>query len=299
MNKFIDLHMHSLYSDDGEFSPSELVRKCKDKGIRIMAIADHNSVRGVHEAKEVAKTHGIQYITGIEIDCTYKAINLHILGYGIDTTGEDFIKIEENVIQQELKSSRKKLELTNQLGFNIHQEDLDKLSSNGIYTGEMFAEVLLNDVRYRENELLKPYRREGIRSDNPYVNFYWDYYAKDKPCYTEIIYPTLEETLGLIKKNGGVAVLAHPGQNLKGHYEVFDELVTKGIQGVEVFSNYHDEETIRFFLDKGKSSHLLITCGSDYHGKTKSAIELGETRCTINEYEIEQQLKQIGLIKKY
>lgn len=51
-NKFIDLHMHSLYSDDGEFTPKELVEMCRDKGIEIMAIADHNSVRAVKEARE-------------------------------------------------------------------------------------------------------------------------------------------------------------------------------------------------------------------------------------------------------
>ena len=296
MNKFIDLHMHSFYSDDGEFSPSELVEKCKEKGICIMAIADHNSVKGIQEAKKTAKIEGIQYITGIEIDCTYKGINLHILGYGMDITSEDFLKIEEDVMSQELACSMRKITLTNQLGFDVRQEDLERLSSNGVYTGEMFAEVLLKDARYIGNALLKPYRIGGERSDNPYVNFYWDYYAKGKPCYTEIIYPTLEAVVKLIQKSGGIAVLAHPGQNLKGQYEVFDELVKRGIQGVEAFSNYHDEETVRFFLEKGRAYHLLITCGSDYHGKTKPAIRLGETRCIIDEHEIEQQLKDIGLI---
>lgn len=296
MEKFIDLHMHSKYSDDGEFSPTQLVHQCHQAGIRIMAIADHNSVKAIDEAKaEAIKLH-IKYIHATEIDCTYKGINLHVLGYGIDYTNPIFNQLEENILQQELACSLKKLELTNQLGFELKQEQLDALSESGVYTGEMFAEVLLNDERYVDHDLLKPYRKGGARSDNPYVNFYWDYYAQGKPCYTEVVYPSLEETIQIICDHDGIAVLAHPGNNLKGQFEVFDEMVKVGIQGVEAFSNYHDAETVKYFLQKGRELNILVTCGSDYHGKTKPAIELGETRCTINQREIEVQLKEYHLI---
>lgn len=296
MNKFIDLHMHSLHSDDGEYTPTELVEKCHEAGITIMAIADHNSVKGIDEAKEVAKGYGMKYICATEIDCTYKGINLHVVGYGIDYKQDIFNRLEENILKQELQCSAKKIELTNALGFSVTKDQLDKLSSNGVYTGEMFAEVLLNDEKYNNNELLKPYRKEGERSDNPYVNFYWDYYAQGKPCYTEVVFPSLEETIKIINDNGGVAVLAHPGNNLKGKFEIFDEMVKVGIQGVEAFSNYHNEDTVKYFMNKGRELNILITCGSDYHGKTKPAIELGESRCIIDEYEIEEQLRQYKLI---
>lgn len=296
MNKFIDLHMHSLYSDDGEFTPTELVEKCNKAGIRIMAIADHNSVKAIDEASQKAKELGIKYIYATEIDCTYEGINLHVVGYGIDHTNPIFNQLEENILKQELECSAKKLELTNQMGFDLKKEQLDALSSNGVYTGEMFAEVLLNDERYTDHELLKPYRKGGERSDNPYVNFYWDYYAQGKPCYTKVEFPSLKETIQIINDNGGIAVLAHPGNNLKGKFEVFDEMVKEGIQGVEAFSNYHSRESVEYFLNKGREYNLLVTCGSDYHGKTKPAIELGETRCTIDEKEIEEQLKEYKLI---
>jgi len=296
MEKFIDLHMHSLYSDDGEYSPTQLVDKCYDAGIKIMAIADHNSVKAIGEAKDEAIKKNIVYIPATEIDCTYKGINLHVVGYGIDYTNPIFNQLEKNILKQELECSSKKLKLTNQLGFDLQKEQLDALSSNGVYTGEMFAEALLNDKRYDNHELLKPYRKGGERSDNPYVNFYWDYYAQGKPCYTEVIFPSLKETIDIINKNGGIAVLAHPGNNLKGKFEVFDEMVKEGIQGVEAFSSYHTPETVQYFLNKGREHHLLITCGSDYHGKTKPAIKLGETGCTIDEKEIEVQLKEYGLI---
>ena len=66
MEKFIDLHMHSKYSSDGEFTPEELVKQCYQAGIRIMAIADHNSVKAIDPAKEMAEKLNIQYIPAIE-----------------------------------------------------------------------------------------------------------------------------------------------------------------------------------------------------------------------------------------
>lgn len=296
MKPLIDLHMHSLYSDDGEFTPTQLVHACYKQGITIMSIADHNSVKANTEGKAVAESLGIHYITGIEIDCSYKGINLHVLGYGIDVTQPIFSELEDNIMCQELTCSAKKIELTNALGFQITKEAMDSVSDNGVYTGEMFGEVLLADERYLDHEILKPYRQGGARSDNPFVNFYWDYYSQGKPCYTEIHYPSLAETIALIKQHGGVSVLAHPGNNLKGNFAIFDEMVDLGLQGVEVFSNYHDASTVTYFLNAARQHNILITCGSDYHGKTKPSITLGETHCTIDQNEIEILLRTYDLL---
>ena len=291
---YIDLHMHSMYSDDGEYTPTQLVDMCHEAGVKIMAIADHNWVKANEEAKKHADELGMTYIPAIEIDCTYKGVNLHVLGYGIDNQ-EVFNQLGEDIEKQEIACSMKKLELTNALGFDLKKEQLDALSTNGVYTGEMFGEALLNDSRYEDHELLKPYRQGGERSDNPYVNFYWDYYAQGKPCYTEIHFPTLEETIQLIHQHGGVALLAHPGNNLKGQFELFDEMVALGLDGVECFSSYHTTETNEYFYNKAKELNVLYTCGSDFHGKTKPSIHLGENGC-LNPQEMEDCLKAHHLI---
>ncbi len=70
MEKYIDLHIHSKYSDDGEFTPIQLVEQCYNAGIKIMSIADRNSVKAIDAAKEAAAKLNIKYIPGIEIDCT-------------------------------------------------------------------------------------------------------------------------------------------------------------------------------------------------------------------------------------
>ena len=73
-------------------------------------------------------------------------------------------------------------------------------------------------------------------------------------------------------------------------------MVALGLEGVECFSSYHTPETNDYFYQKAKALNILYTCGSDFHGKTKPAIHLGENGCP-QPYEIEQLLRTYQLIK--
>ena len=285
----IDLHMHSAYSDDGEFSPVELVRMCRQAGIRTMAISDHNCVKANGEVQKEAERLNIQYIPAIEIDCTYKDVDMHLLGYQIRYQSPDFEKVEDDIRTQALEVSLEWLRLTRGLGFHVTEDELSAISGKrywkDVWTGEIFAEVLLRKPEYRDHEMLRPYRTGGSRSDNPYVNFYWDYYAHGKPCYVKMICPSMEDAIAIIKDNGGVTVLAHPGMILKNRLDLFDEVIALGIDGVEAFSSYHDTASAEHFYREGQKHSLIITCGSDFHGKTKPSIRLGESGCTITPFE--------------
>ncbi|SNS19372.1 hypothetical protein SAMN05446037_1005207 [Anaerovirgula multivorans] len=296
MNNSIDLHMHSRYSDDGEFTPTELVEKCVVSGIQTMSITDHNTVRANEEAQKEAKKKGIRYIPGIEIDCVFQNTNFHVLGYGIDYQNNDFVRIEKNIDDQSFDVSLKMLAETQALGFHITENDMWKVSKNnfwqGSWTGEMFAEVLLNKPEYNNHPLLRPYRSGGVKSNNSYVNFYWDYYSQGKPCYVKIEYPSLEDVVNIIHRNGGKAVLAHPNVNLKDYYDLLHPLICTGIDGIEAFSSYHTPSQAFHFFRKAKDFKLFVTCGSDFHGKTKPAISLGQHGCLISENELISSLKK-------
>jgi len=244
-----------------------------------MSITDHNSVKGTAEGRKAAAELGIKYISGIEINTIFDGIELHLLGYGIDENSIDFAKLDDDIFSQELNASRERLELTRNLGFEIHESEMNAIAdikNGGVWIGETFAEVLLAKAEYIDNPLLLPYRKGSERGDNPFVNFYWDYYAQGKPCYVKMNFPSLEEAITLIKNNGGKAVIAHPGNNLKGQFELFDEIAKTGIDGVEAFCSYHDEKTAKYFYEKALEFGLMVTCGSDYHGKTKPAVRIGE-----------------------
>ncbi|MCD8170768.1 MAG: PHP domain-containing protein, partial [Clostridiales bacterium] len=256
MGKSIDLHMHSYYSDDGEFTPEELVRKCSDSGIKVMAIADHNSVRANVRGELEAAKAGITYIPAIEIDCTFRGVNLHVLGYGIEYESPDFAEIEDNIAAQGAVASRQMLQATRKMGFQVSEQEMEELAKNNfnkdIWTGEMFAEVLLDKPEYADHPMLRPYRPGGERADNPYVNFYWDYYSQGKCCYVEMEYPDLEQVVDIIHKNKGCAVLAHPGVNLKDRSGLLEPIIETGLFGIEAFSSYHSPAQAAFYYDAAR-----------------------------------------------
>lgn len=273
----IDLHMHSCFSDDGEFTPEEIIDRAIKNNVEIISISDHNSVRAVDRALSYSKNKNIKVIPGIEIDCTFNKRNLHLLGYNIDYKSKDFYNIEEDIINQEKRASKEKIRLIKEYtGLNILEDEVIKRSSNGVVTGELIAEILLEDSENRKSLILKPYLEGGNRSDMPYVNFYWDYFAQGKPAYVPIKFISLKEAIGLIHKNGGKSVIAHPGNNLKDNLNLIDNLIKEGIEGIEVFSSYHTKEQIEYFYTKAIKNNMIITCGSDFHGKTKPNIEIGK-----------------------
>ncbi len=275
----IDLHMHSAYSDDGEYTPTQLVEMCAAQGITTMSITDHNSTRANAEAEQAAKRLCIHYVSGIEIDCTFEGSNFHVLGYGIDYQAPDFAAIEEYVAEQSRGASLEMLRLTQGLGFAITIEDIQALERDaswaGRWTGEMFAELLLSLPEYKENTLLKPYRTGGSRSDNPFVNFYWDFYAQGKPCYVKVVYPQLVDIIKIVHQHHGKTILAHPEANLKNNPSLFPKLMALDLDGLEAFSTYHNPEQCAHYYDEALRHKKVFTCGSDFHGKTKPSITLG------------------------
>ena len=288
---YIDLHMHSYYSDDGEFEPKQLIDLCLEKNIKYFSIADHNSVRGIKEAKEYCVGKNINIILAIELDCTFKEINLHVLGYGIDYDKTVFYDIEDNIIKQEQFASKKRMKLVKELGIDFSDEVINSLSRNGVVNGEMIAEAAMEFDKNHENPLLMPYYENGSRSDNPYVNFYWDYCAQGKAAYAEVSFISLQEAINIIEESGGIPILAHPGNNIKENINLLEQIISCGIKGIEVYSSYHSKEQVEFYKKFSLKHKLLLTCGSDFHGKTKPSIVIGGPDCEGIEDKIISQLK--------
>lgn len=288
---YIDLHMHSYYSDDGEFEPKQLIDLCLEKNIKYFSIADHNSVRGIKEAKEYCVGKNINIIPAIELDCTFNEINLHVLGYGIDYDKTVFYDIEDNIIKQEQFASKKRMKLVKELGIDFSDEVINSLSRNGVVNGEMIAEAAMEFDKNHENPLLMPYYENRSRSDNPYVNFYWDYCAQGKAAYAEVSFISLQEAINIIEESGGIPILAHPGNNIKENINLLEQIISCGIKGIEVYSSYHSREQVEFYKKFSLKHKLLLTCGSDFHGKTKPSIVIGGTDCEGIEDKIISQLK--------
>lgn len=227
--KKIDLHIHSKFSDDGEFSPEDIIDIAIENELDLISITDHNSVKANKIAIDYSKDKNIKFLSGIEIDCQFNGLNLHLLGYGFDFKDPRFNALEENILKQERQASLQRIDNI-QKTLNLHL-NIDKLldkAPEGIVTGELIAEILLSDKRNINAKSLAPYRTGGTRSDMPYVNFYWDYFSQGKAAYAHIEFISLKQAINLIKENAGKAILAHPGNNLKNNLTIIDDLINEG-----------------------------------------------------------------------
>ena len=269
-----DLHIHSGYSSDGELPVAAIVGLCAARGLDAFSLTDHNSVRGVGEAARLARERGVGFVPGIEIDCNYRGTDLHLLGYGIDWRSADFARWEEEVAAKVMASFGPMVDTLLNLGFRVDAGAVLAAADGKPPTGELIAEVMLSDANCHTPPL-RPYMEGGERSDMPYINFYLDYFAQGRPAFVPVEYMDYRDAVELVRDNGGVPVVAHPGLNFRGREETAGRLLDRGAAGLEVFNNYHTPEQAVYFTSLALSKGASMTCGSDFHGKTKPRIAVG------------------------
>lgn len=271
----IDLHIHSACSSDGELPVSAIVSRCAERGLHAFSLTDHNTARGVAEAARMARERDVRFLPGIEIDCNYAGTDLHLLGYGIDFGSVDFARLEEAVAARVKESFSQMIENLLKLGFSVDAAAVLSAAGERLPTGELIAEVMLSDSKY-DSPGLAPYKPGGSRSDMPYINFYLDYFAQGRPAFVPVEYMSFRDAVELVRDNGGVPVVAHPGLNLRGRERVAEELLDRGAAGLEAFNNYHTPKQAVWFAETVCRRGAWMTAGSDFHGKTKPAIRIGE-----------------------
>lgn len=275
-----DLHIHTKYSSDGEFEVNNIIDRCIANSVDVFALTDHDIVRAMNDVSPHL-LKGINFIPGIEIDCNYKGTDLHLLGYNIDWKSRDFIELENDVSAKVMDSFTQMIINLDKLGLKADAARVLEKGEGKLPSAELIAEVLLTDGV--DNPLLYPYMKGGNRSDMPYLNFYLDFFAQGKPAYVKIEYMDYTDAVALVRRNGGIPIVAHPGLNFKEREEVVEELIDNGAEGLEVFNNYHNESQIKYFANIVLEKDVLMTCGSDFHGKTKPTIEIGNY-ASVGEY---------------
>ena len=275
MPRNIDLHIHSYASNDGDISPEAIVDKALALGLSAIAITDHNTVAGTLRAERYMAENEItamELIPGIELDCRYEGTNLHLLGYYIDAGMNQFVQHERYMRDIELVAGiEMKAKIESFFGVAI---DIESLKER-VITGEAIAEELLQNEKYNNLRELEPYRKGGERSDNPYVNFYWDYCSQNKVAYSEMKLIDLVLAIEMIERAGGIPVLAHPGINIHENAELLNRIMREGVRGIEAISSYHTKDQIEFYRRAAEKPAIAVTCGSDFHGKTKPSIKMG------------------------
>lgn len=295
---YIDLHMHSIVSNDGQFTSKELVERANRLGIKVMAIADHDSVSAIDEGLKYAKEYNIKLIPAIEISSEMNdGTPLHILGLNINYNDSRFIEREKTIKTICQKFADDFMNAALNVGFKFDKQAALARANNGVVTEEMIGETILADHRNDNDPRLLDYRDGGVKSDNPGFNFYKEFYGKrDCLCYVKLpnVNMNIKDVSELIHSTGGKMILAHPAYNIQRDIDKLNEIYSYGLDGIETYSSYHSCEDTMFYEQQASRLGIIKTVGSDFHGKCKPAIEMGSVYC--NEEEIIEGLRKITLI---
>lgn len=257
---YIDLHTHTTASD-GTYTPTDLVAYAKEKGLKAVAITDHDTIDGLAEAMEAGKTYGIKVIPGVEISAEYMGSDLHMLGLNVDYHQEDFIREVGRCHNLRKERNVKMIACLNDHGFQISEEDMLK----------RFGEANFTRAHYSQMMIEKGYVKDKKEAFDKYLN-------PGMPCYIPREKVTPEQAIHIVKLGGGKPVLAHP---LLYHLsdEQIDELVgnlkKEGLAGMEAIYVLNTGDDTQRMSAIAKKHGLFITGGSDFHGSIKPDIDLG------------------------
>ncbi len=288
----IDMHAHTYYSD-GTLSPSELVKRAAERGVKTLAVTDHDGFNGIEEALAAGEQYGVTVIPGVEFSTLMKGeelnsppahyigsiINMHILGYEIDIHNEELKKAAEDMRRKREERNRKLLSALHKVGYQLSEEDLLQREGQDYVGKPNFALALM--------------RKGYIKSmKEAYTPGFFLRHPEARKVHREKIH--VEEAISLIRKAGGYAVLAHPlkvkfperkGAEVSGpattagtvenpgandKFEqlplLLDRLQEWGLAGMECYYSTHSEDEAARLAAMAEKRGLRITSGSDFHG---------------------------------
>ena len=244
-----DLHTHTSCSD-GLLAPEELVEAAKEAGLSYIAITDHDTVAGLHQLYEqgLYPQPGIRIIPGIEFSAHHETSEIHILGYNIDIYNKELGDRLNDVVEGRWTRFSTMVEKLQGLGYDINETDV--------------LEIADGSTSISRSHIAQTMVKKG------YFPAVADTFAqlleKGKPAYVSHYRLEPEEIIDLIKNSGGTPVLAHP--KLVKDDELVEELLKKGIEGIEAIYPRHTDEDTKRYLEMADKYHLLVTGGSDFHG---------------------------------
>lgn len=258
--EYIDLHVHSNNSD-GTLSPARIVELAKAKGLKAIALTDHDTVAGVSEAIKEGEQKGIMVIPGIEISADYNGTDLHILGLNVDYKDKGFNEIVEICKKSRVDRNNTIIEKMRRDGIDISKEKLF----------ERFGEVSITRAHFARFLVENGYVSHKDMAFAMYLN-------KGKKYYVPREKISVKMAIDIIKNAGGHPVLAHPLLYKMGKgrlCSLFDYLKTLGLEGIEAIYSLNTPADDVWLKKMADNYGFFITGGSDYHGDNKPDIDIG------------------------
>jgi len=256
----VDMHTHSTASD-GQYSPSELVRLAKERGLEVLAITDHDTIDGLDEAVRAGEALGLRVLRGIEFSAR-EYHTFHILGYGFSPSATGLAGLCREMKEGRDLRKYKIIDFLAEKGMALTLEEVEEIAGGKIIGRPHFAQALV--------------RRGYVADNREAFSKFLD--TEEFLSRVERKKPTVRECIEVIKAAGGKASLAHPYQIGISDTELdtlVGELAGLGLDAIECYYPRFTPEQQEFYLHLAEKYDLHITGGSDFHGeKVKPDIAL-------------------------
>lgn len=258
--KIVDLHAHTTASD-GSYTPTELVRYAKKKGLSAIAITDHDTIAGVEEASIEGRKLGIRVIPGAELSTRVDDCDVHMTSLFINCKNKQIIKRLDDMAASRQERNYKMVDKLHEAGFQIDRSDLDALGEGKILARGHIAQILI--ARGYATEL-----KEALRK----------YLSKGTPGYVQKEVLSPEECIQLVHDAGGLIFVAHlhqiDPQDPEHCKDVARRLIRMGADGLETQYCEFDDEWRQATEQIAQECGCLRSGGSDFHGAMKKGLDL-------------------------
>lgn len=284
--KTIDLHVHSNFSDGSE-STEKLIELATAANLAAFALTDHDTTNGYKSLYEASSKHNaglpkeeqLEVLPGVEISAAYKNGDIHILGLLVDPNDSEFNALLKSAEKERIARNIKMVNNLKNAGLDISYEEIVASAPDSIITRAHFGKYLVE---------------KGIVSDYP--SAFEKYLGDNTPYYVARKFTSPKDAIEGIIKSGGVPVLAHPiiyRLPIKELEALVDTLISYGLRGIETLYSSHSKQDENYLRGLAKRKGLIITGGSDFHGKPKPAINMGIGRGNLRiPYSILENLRE-------
>lgn len=258
-----DIHCHTVYSDGTE-TPRTLVAEAVRRGLRGVAIADHDTTAGWGEAEQAARELSMPLLRGTEITAVDNGVSVHMLGMQYDPENKSIVELFATTRRARLRRTRRMVEMIAK-DYPITWED-----------------VLAQTKQGEQTTIGRPHIADALVAAGVYPtrsDAFAGVVSASSRYYVPTPSPMAADVVAAVKQAGGVIIVAHAGDPRRNRVLLSDErikyLADAGLDGIEVWHRGNPPEQRERLLGLARRLGLLVTGGSDWHGAGKPN-ELGE-----------------------
>ena len=246
---YADLHTHTNYSD-GTKEVEEVVRLAHSKGIKALAITDHDTIHHYDRVKKACEKYNIEPIRGVEMSCYdfAKFKKVHIIGLWLNDNPVHVEKLCKDTLKKRDAYHKKLIHQLNKKGLDITYRDAKKYAPNNIVFKMHLFQAIVN--KYPEYNNIEKYRTLFASQTTKETDF-------------EMGYIDIKKGIDAIRKDAGISVIAHPCEY--DNYNEIEEYVGYGLQGIEISHPSMKVEDYQCTAEFAEKFHLLCSGGSDFH----------------------------------